>query len=120
MYINKRVPNIIVPKDENSKIMLYENRDQDGDYIIFPICRDDLMELFKSGLFDKINSKVGSLIDFREEEDISDMSKIENCRLVLVGLILLESDPLLKYNINIIYNLFEEAIKFKTGIFFFF
>jgi len=118
--LNRRLPNIIVPKDDDSLMALYENNDVEGDYIIFPIGRDDLDAIFKSGFFNKINEQVGVIIAPNEEADITEPPEIGNLLSILTEFKTNQEDPLLKYYFDCFDTLFNKAVELSTGVFFYF
>jgi hypothetical protein len=51
IMLNRRVPTIIVPMNLNSLNALYEQREDEGEYFMFSIGREDLTILFEAGFF---------------------------------------------------------------------
>lgn len=69
--INKRIPSIIIPINEESEELLFRNINSDkGLYYILPISREDLDILQEYNFFEKINYKFNLNIDEYEEEII--------------------------------------------------
>ena len=117
--INTRAKNIIIPKNQESMMMLYENRElNSAELIVFSIPVQDLQLLFKCGFFDEINKEVKALIDDYEEEEIIDKGKIIQLKKVVEDFY--SESPIVKYYMNNFVELANYALKFNTGIFFYF
>lgn len=116
--INRRIPAIIVPLDNSSLSALYEQRDDQGDYFVLPISREDLSILFNSGFFDKINSQFDLSIDEYEEVELTDLRQISHLKAFLQGNSF--EDPLCNFYARKLTILVIKALKLKTAVLFYF
>jgi hypothetical protein len=119
--INRRVPNVIVPLDDESADLLYRGQELAGRYIALPIGRSDLQLLLsRSGLIEQINNQLGTLIDEYEEGDVSGGEKLEVLQQVVLDYRMTASDPVVNFYCDSVLLLVGKAIEYKTGVHFFF
>lgn len=115
--INRRLPLVIVPLDSSSLDALYEQRDDQGNYFVLPMSREDLGILFREGFFDNINSKFGLLIDEYEEVGLT------NFRIIRQLLAYLQEtnfqDPICRFYANKLSILLSKALQQKTSVLFY-
>lgn len=105
---------IVIPKDKVSMEKLDYNEADDSELIQLKLNGKLFYELFNTGIFERINSKIGCCIDNFESESITDMKKIlETIELVKADSIYAEGKVMLL-------KLLDEAYSRNTGIFFFF
>ena len=74
--INRNVPSVIVPVDPEGWGAIYDLREDDFDYLVFPINEEHITMLFGKNFFDLINEKLDVWIDAYEEAVIADPLKI--------------------------------------------
>jgi len=110
---------ICVPKSKDALDRLDYNKTEEGDLFEISLDADVFLELFKIGFFQAINRLAHSNIDDFEDDAIIEESYLKN---------ILNSDIFneQKYNVDVfkivkkIEELFLQALKYKTGIFFYF
>ncbi|PWG77870.1 hypothetical protein [Pararcticibacter amylolyticus] len=109
---------ICVPKHDQALNRLEFDENIEGDLIEISITEQVHSKLENIGFFDSINRLAGSNIDNFEDESITDKKILQK---------LMDSDVLdekrydtLGLEVKKIKNLFEEALKYQTGIFFYF
>jgi len=98
--------------------MLLENNETLGQYSVLPIPVDDLTLLMKSELFESINDKFYVFIDNYEEEEIVGASKLSELKNTIEKF--QPGDAILSYYKELIIGMVDLAIKFDTGVFFYF
>ena len=118
--INRRIPNVIVPIDENSWTIFYNGNEINGRYIALPIQREDLKKIFETGFFNYLNTQFGILIDEYEEDEISGQVKLEELRKIIIQYNMQIINPILKFYFDKLLYLVDKAIKFNTVIMFYF
>ncbi|AMG68476.1 hypothetical protein AL507_18595 [Providencia stuartii] len=107
---------ITVPLSKEAMHRLDYNESIDGDLLELELSDNELHILNKVNLFETINYKLGLNIDDYEDENLHDMSKIENLNEILTSMINKENEHI----INSILELSNTALNKKTGIFFYF
>ena len=118
--INRGLPNFVVPKDDNSWMLIYNGNEMDGSYIVFPIPKSDLRELFKVRLFDNLNAQFGILIDECEEEEISGIENLQELKSIINQYFEQDQLPIVKYYLEKMLYLVDKAIEYNTVIMFYF
>jgi hypothetical protein len=123
--LNRRIPTIIVPMDVDSLNALYEQREDEGEYLTLAISREDLELLFRIGFFDDINETIGTLIDEYEEVELSDKHLIQRLIKWLASYTWLENHTWLENQLCRFYSyklviLLRKAIKYNVPVFFYF
>ena len=109
---------IVVPKDLKAMCKLqasieYEDKNLLNEYV-FDDCI--IYDLWNLHIFDRINMIANTIIDDYEEEEITDISKIKEVIEYLKGVQKKLDSP----NIGFLLNIFIEANKRGTGVFFYF
>lgn len=121
--INRRLPNIIVPKDEKSiqiiSMLLYNTNEYDAEYDILPIDKQDLKEFFKIGFFRDVNAALDLMISENEEDEIIGIEKLKKFKEI-VSIFQAQSDKpiFLNYYFDKIQILSDSAIHYNTGLYF--
>lgn len=118
--INRRVPNIVVPKDENSWTLLYEGQEMNGEYIVLPIPREDINRIFGIQFFDFLNAEFNVLIDEFEEDEISGQERLKKLNGIIRNYKLKVVDPVLKFYFDKLLYMVNKAVEFDTVIMFYF
>lgn len=119
--INRRVPNVIVPLEDESTDLLYRDEEQEGHYIVLPIVRSDLQLLLnRSGLIEQINNQLGTLIDEHEEADVSEAENLVVLQRVVSDFQITTSNPVVNFYCDRLLILVTKAIEYNTGVHFFF
>lgn len=75
--INRNVPSVIVPVDPEGWGAIYDLREDDFDYLVFPIKEEHIAMLYRKYFFDLINEQLDVWIDECEEAAIPDPLKIK-------------------------------------------
>jgi hypothetical protein len=115
--LNRRVPTILVPTNLNSLNALYEQREDEGEYFMFSLGREDLTILFEAGFFDSINKNTGMLIDEYEEVELSDKHLIQQLIKHLENTIF--KNQLGRFYAYKLVILLRKAIKYDVPVFFY-
>jgi hypothetical protein len=110
---------IIVPKDVEAMIALDFDQATDAQLLKLDFKQDEFDKLWHLGLFESINKIAGTLIDLAEDDNITDLNKLNE---------ILESSLLDKVQysselapiVDQMRRLFIEAREKKTGVFFYF
>jgi hypothetical protein len=117
--LNRNVPSVVVPRDPESMELLYRSEAWEADLIMVPIDREQLRQIFSSGLIKKINDAFGIMIDEYEEDDIVGGDQIKIFKQILSDFRNETSDLtfidffLVKFEM-----LADKALELNTGIFF--
>ena len=110
---------ICVPINKRALSRLDYGQNVPGDLIEIILSDDDFYKLREKGFFDNINVLIDSMIDDFEDEhilDTSQLSKVINSRVFERGS---HNEALFKVVVEI-KRLFDEAMKRKTGVHFYF
>lgn len=110
---------ICVPKDQDALKRLDFDVTIDGDLMEMIIKEKDYYKLEQTGIFSYVNKLIGSNIGDFEDEGITDLIHIE--KVIKSGL--LDKERYDKTHTSIIEELkifFQEALKRRTGVFFYF
>lgn len=75
--LNRNVPSVIVPLNSKGWGAIYDLREDDCDYLVFPINEKHIAVLYRKKFFDLINERLAIWIDECEETVIDDPLKIE-------------------------------------------
>lgn len=105
---------IIVPKNNEARILLNYDRTTPEQLIEVVLNEAEFKKLWDTGFFGSINSIADVNIDDYEDESIEEKEKLEK---VLASNIFSSN---VSNKINQIKSLFEEALKRGTGIYFYF
>lgn len=118
---NRRIPNILVPKDANAeKYVINSEASLYHEYYVISISESDMSILWKSKIFDRINEKFGILIDSHEEEEITDIEQLKLLKIFLHQELSENGDfsPIVNVYTEYMILLVDKAIKLKMGIYF--
>ncbi|MEZ2443008.1 hypothetical protein AB6805_14895 [Chitinophaga sp. RCC_12] len=105
---------IVVPKDKTAKDALIYNTATSEQLIEVTLNEMEYKELWDTGFFDLINNIAGINIDDFEDEGIEDVGRLK--KVLTSGIFATNAVG----KVNQIKSLFEEAVKRKTGIYFYF
>ncbi|UYQ91269.1 hypothetical protein MKQ68_14345 [Chitinophaga horti] len=106
---------IVVPKTKEAEQSLDYDKVMPEQLLEVVLDEDEFDNLLAIGFFERINSIAGSNIDDYEDENITDEEKLKE---ILRSEIF--SHSAVTNKLSQLRNLFEEAIKRKTGIYFYF
>ena len=110
---------ITVPKDQKALIALDFDQASDDQLIEVILDEDEFNMLWNSGFFKHLNRLANAYIDNGEDESITNIEILKN--LLKSDLFEMDfQDAKLNQTLKDIKNLFNEAIKHETGVFFFF
>ena len=83
--INRSVPSVIVPLDNEGWISILGLKEDEREYLVFPIPKEHLTILFRNDFFESINSALNCWIDAHEEEEFNDPVQINQLIQYLEG-----------------------------------
>ena len=104
---------ITVPINKEAMIRLDYDQNIEGDLVEIIVTDEEVLSLWRRGLFAELNSQLDILIDDYEWEEVTDYRKLLKMKEILIAN---NTD----YLTEKILHLIELAIDYKTGIFFFF
>ena len=102
---------ITVPINKEAMIRLDYDQNIEGDLVEIIVTDEEVLSLWRRGLFAKLNSQLDILIDDYEWEEVTDYKKLLEMKEILIAN---NTD----YLTEKILHLVEFAIEYKTGIFF--
>lgn len=107
---------ISVPVNTSAMERLDFDKCIDGDLIELTLDKDNYANLLKSNVIQQLNNELGLNIDDYEDEKITDIDKLIIARNIIENTIMSNnSEVLIKLLTQV-----ENAIKYKTGLFFYF
>ena len=102
---------ITVPINKEAMIRLDYDQNIEGDLVEIIVTDEEVLSLWRRGLFAKLNSQLDILIDDYEWEEVTDYRKLLKMKEIIKAN---NTD----YLTEKILHLVELAIEYKTGIFF--
>lgn len=107
---------ISVPVDINAMQRLDFNNNVDGDLVELQLDKNSYDSLLRTNIIDQLNCNLGINIDDFEDEKIDDIDSLILARTIVENLMKTDkSDILAKLLIQV-----NNAINYKTGLFFYF
>lgn len=107
---------VSVPVDINAMQRLNMNDNLDGDLIDLQLDKNNYDNLLRTNVFNLLNDNLGINIDDFEDEKIDDIGSLITAKNIIENLMKTNSsDILAKLLVQV-----NNAIKYKTGLFFYF
>lgn len=88
----------------------------DGDLIELTLDEDNYANLLKSNVINQLNNELGINIDDYEDEKITNLNKLITAKKIIQNLIISNNSEVLIQLLTQV----DNAIKYKTGLFFYF
>ena len=107
---------IVVPVNKGAQSRLDIDQSVDGDLVEIVLDECDFERLWKSGVFHELNESADVVIDDFESESITGPEKL-NAALFAVSQLAVSKDDVMLIRLE---ELFKLAVKFQTGVYFYF
>lgn len=107
---------ITVPIDKEAEKRLNFNENIECDLISVFLNKEDYNAIWKTSFYDEINNKLGVFIDDCESEEITDKEKLKKLHSIILKYEKEIDNPIFPT----LKSLTEAAIRFDTGVYFFF